>query len=221
MKTSEELKKIHDEHRNDYPEDFNIRLRRALSWLKKSEIEKDPDGKFIFLWISLNCTYSTNNNDPTDSTSNNDPTDTNLRDYYLALCNKNGSNEINEIIQKDFQDEIYDIITNEYIMPSYWYGIGWSYETRKVEDKKKAFKALDREEPLIILKMLFINLYILRNQIFHGNATYKGSRNRKTVCDGSNILQDLVPLFIEIMMKNPKDDWGKVNFHPDGPRTVD
>ena len=58
MRSHENLKKNFTNNRESYPRNLRIRLRRALSWLEKSELEQDSDANFIFLWISFNGTYS-------------------------------------------------------------------------------------------------------------------------------------------------------------------
>ena len=41
--------------KEEFSEDFNIRIHRALSWLEKAEKEhEDADSSFIFYWISFN-----------------------------------------------------------------------------------------------------------------------------------------------------------------------
>ena len=56
--------------------------------------------------------------------------------------------------------------------------------------------------------MLFDRLYVLRNQLVHGGATWNSSVNREQVKDGANILSFLVPIFVDLMMDNPQTDWG-------------
>ena len=255
MRSHENLKRNFANKRASYPEDLRIRLRRALSWLDKSEIDKEPDGKFIFLWIAFNCSYITNNNDLESlikriSAEEKQPsfrnffntfrkkfkiknisdvekkklkdffTDSKLRELFFALCIKHSKREINEIIQEKYKSEIYNIINNKWVMTSFWEGKSWDFEMDKIKNKDDINEALNKGDPSIVLKILFENLYVIRNQIFHGNATYNGSNNRDTVKNGTKILQDLIPLFIEIMMKNPDEDWGSVSFHPDGPEGV-
>ena len=66
---------------------------------------------------------------------------------------------------------------------------------------------------LRILITLFDRLYVLRNQLVHGGATWNGTVNRSQVIDGAAVLANLVPVFIDIMMDNPDHDWGKP-FYP-------
>jgi hypothetical protein len=60
-----------------------------------------------------------------------------------------------------------------------------------------------------ILYLVFDRLYVLRNQLVHGGATYDGGVNRSQVKDGAEILKHLIPLFVDIMMDHPEATWGK------------
>ena len=64
-----------------------------------------------------------------------------------------------------------------------------------------------------ILSVVFDRLYVLRNQIIHGGATWNSAVNRSQVTDGAAVLGSLIPLFIDIMMDNPDRDWGRP-FYP-------
>jgi hypothetical protein len=64
-----------------------------------------------------------------------------------------------------------------------------------------------------ILSTLFDRLYVLRNQLVHGGATWNSSVNRDQVRDGTAVLGWLLPVMIDIMMDNPDYDWGKP-FYP-------
>ena len=51
----EQLKNLH----SDCSEEFNVRIRRAMSWMQRAEQEynKEADIRFIFLWIGFNALY--------------------------------------------------------------------------------------------------------------------------------------------------------------------
>jgi len=42
----------------------------------------------------------------------------------------------------------------------------------------------------------------------HGGSTWNSSINREQVRDGANILAQLVPVIIAILMAHPEADWG-------------
>ena len=64
-----------------------------------------------------------------------------------------------------------------------------------------------------VLSFVFDRLYVLRNQLVHGGSTWNSGVNRAQVRDGAEILGFLMPVFIDIMMDNPVENWGKP-FYP-------
>ena len=64
------------------------------------------------------------------------------------------------------------------------------------------------------LQTLFERMYVLRNQMVHGGATYQGSVNGAQVRDGARIMALLLPVFLDLMMDNPKADWGVARYPP-------
>ena len=52
----DDLKTIHRDKRENFKEEFSTRIHRALSWIKRAEMEtEDSDASFIFLWIAFNA----------------------------------------------------------------------------------------------------------------------------------------------------------------------
>jgi hypothetical protein len=64
----------------------------------------------------------------------------------------------------------------------------------------------------LILSILFDRLYVLRNQLIHGGATWCSKVNRDQVRDGAAVLMSLVPTFIDIMMDNPTHPWAMPHY---------
>jgi len=63
-----------------------------------------------------------------------------------------------------------------------------------------------------ILTIIFNRFYVLRNQVLHGGATWNSSVNRNQVNDCNSVMKVLVPLFTEIMLNNPDEEWGTLPF---------
>ena len=59
-----------------------------------------------------------------------------------------------------------------------------------------------------MLAIILARLYTLRNQLMHGGATWRSSVNRDQIRDGTEILADLVPRVIHLLIVNPDEDWG-------------
>ena len=209
MKNFDQLKKMHRELRDAYEESFSIRIHRSLSWLKRSEQEdKDIDVKFIFIWIALNSAYSIH----LDGYKNSG--DEQLRSDFFTTLIKNGQNSVHEIIYERFSQEVRSILNNEYILTSFWSDKD-NWKVKLKNEKKEVQDSLrDRNQTHYILTILFRRLYVLRNQIFHGGSTWQGKLNRQQVKDGANLLSYLVPVMLEVMMENPKNDWGILAYPP-------
>ena len=74
-------------------------------------------------------------------------------------------------------------------------------------------RALEERDTVRVLRLDFDRLYVLRNQIVHGGATWNSRVNRDQVRDGAAILAFLMPVFVDVMMDHPHEDWGRP-FYP-------
>jgi len=72
----------------------------------------------------------------------------------------------------------------------------------------RVHRALGKKKTAKVLGIIFNRLYMLRNQLIHGGATWDSSVNRDQIRDGANILGKLVPITIKLMMDNGKAVWG-------------
>lgn len=61
-----------------------------------------------------------------------------------------------------------------------------------------------------VLAIVFDRLYVLRNQLVHGGATWNSSVNRQQVRDGAAILGALLPILIELIISHPGEDHGDI-----------
>lgn len=77
---------------------------------------------------------------------------------------------------------------------------------------KAALRAVMGQEPLVVLGIVFDRLYVLRNQLMHGGATWTSRVNRRQVNDGNSLLGDLVPVAIELMLDRPEVEYGGLSF---------
>ena len=61
-----------------------------------------------------------------------------------------------------------------------------------------------------VLSIVFDRLYVLRNQLVHGGATWNSQVNRQQLRDGVAILGALLPLILAVMLEHPHHDFGEV-----------
>lgn len=83
-----------------------------------------------------------------------------------------------------------------------------NWEIRFENAKKAARYSIEGQETAKLLIILFDRLYVLRNQLVHGSATYNSRVNRKQVRDWAALLLIFMPVVIDTMMSNAAEDWG-------------
>ena len=207
------LKDIHRSKRENYTDEFSTRIHRSLSWINRAEKDnEDLDAKFIFYWIAFNSAYSEL------STSNLFNSERRVYgDYFEKILKYDQKEIIYNAIWKEFSGSIRNLLNNQFIFGPFWnFQNGHEgfddWEVKFNESKSIALKALQNKNTLVILEILFDRLYTLRNQILHGGATWNGKINRSQITDGQSIISFLIPNFLEIMMDNQNENWGKLSF---------
>jgi len=56
--------------------------------------------------------------------------------------------------------------------------------------------------------IMFDRLYTLRNQLLHGGATWNSGVNRSQISQGAEIMGQVVPIVIHLMMNDHQRVWG-------------
>ena len=207
------LKELHRLKRDNYTDEFSIRIHRSLSWIGRAEKkDEDIDARFIFYWIAFNSAYSA------IQTSQYFDTERRIyKDFFEKILKYDKNEHVYNAIWKEFSGSIRSLLNNQYIFGPFWnFQNGHEgfddWEVKFNESKSIALKALQNKNTLMILEILFDRLYTLRNQILHGGATWNSKVNRSQVNDGQSIIGFLIPNFLQIMMDNQNENWGKLVF---------
>ncbi|MFW2037304.1 hypothetical protein ACG92Y_02030 [Acinetobacter ursingii] len=208
-----EIKQTFKQNREQFSEDFRLRIHRTLSWLEQAEHTTDIDTKFIFYWISFNAAYAQ------DLSSVQSADQGQFLQFIHRLCTLDQSKNIYQLVWQTYSGSIRILLNNKFTFQPFWQfhnGIITEQEwLRQFEaNKQRANKALVGQDTPVILVAVFKHLYTLRNQIVHGGATHGSSINRAQVQDACNILGSIIPMMVKIMLDYPKDsEWGKP-FYP-------
>ncbi|MDE2937526.1 MAG: HEPN domain-containing protein [Chloroflexota bacterium] len=211
--SSQELKARWEEGSEGFSDDLNLRIRRALSWLERAETEEtDPDAEVIFLWIAFNAAYAEETGNEHITTERNV-----FEDFFRKLIAVDGDRLIYDALWERFTGPIRLLLDNRFVFQPFWNHHNRipgheDWERRFENGKDRIRNGLAGQDTALILNTLFDRLYVLRNQLIHGGATWKGSVNRNQVTDGARILAFLVPVFIHLMIENPHVDWGPPNY---------
>lgn len=208
------LKNRHRLERASYSSNLSVRVHRALSWLQRAEQEEDDDSRFIFLWIAFNAAYATE----IDTLQGLDQ-QTAFNAFIQKLHDLDTEKRLDQLVWTSYPSSIRVLLDNRYVFKGFWeYQQGsktkedWELEFSKA--KKASNIALSNHNTPVVLAIVLSRIYVLRNQLVHGGATWNSSVNRNQVRDCVAIMDQLVPLLLEIMMDNPNTLWGDINFPP-------
>lgn len=193
--------------------DIYLRLHRALSWMKAAEEQSGNDDlRFMCLWISFNACYAIDNSMVQAKPSSEKFTIGNFLDKLIA---NDHTQKINGLLWNRFSSEIRLLLENEFLFEPFWQfhrGEKIDYKKELIQSNEKANYYLSHGKSAELLEIILHRLYVLRNQLFHGGATYKGKVNRKQLKDATQIMFRLVPPTIDIMIDKKEEDWGLAYF---------
>ena len=211
------------------------RIRRAYSWLERSERarrEREKAGpkadtglaceQFMFLWVAFNAAYGRQLIDEDAEKERGSESDRFIR-FLREIVERDEAGIIENVLWKKFSGPVRNLVENMYVFEPFWEWVRGSARGEKWEErfntrKRQALHCLhhmtrNRGTVVILLDIVFRQLYALRNQAFHGGMTFATGWGR----DGSNIMAALVPAILDIMRadieKNPDSGvWGKVAY---------
>lgn len=208
-----------------------IRMQRALSWLRRyaEDDEVDKDIGFILHWIAFESLYGREENSQ-------------FRQHVKVTTAKEIERFFDELKATEMGrvqlvgatvaiiEDIRAIFANPYISNAAWYSYynsnvpraGGKHNPFAAEKPKPCTqgKLKDPKQYDAIIREVFLRMYLLRNQLFHGNASYKGhddSEKSAQIVSGYNILRRLMLPIISIMLQSMEEApaserWGLVPY---------
>lgn len=196
------------------------RMRRAETWHARSEKATSPAERFIFLWIAFNAAYGSEvmTSDPAARRREREK----FERFLQEIAKRDHERELEKIVVHRFPGLIRSLLENQYVFQPFWSAVQGSsgrtdWSRRFKGENREAVRALESGNLPTILRIVFLRLYTLRNQIFHGGATFGTGWGRDQVRDGSQIMASLVPVILKVMRRDienaPESDvWGKVQY---------
>ncbi|WP_245445042.1 HEPN domain-containing protein [Pseudaminobacter soli (ex Li et al. 2025)] len=198
-----------------FPQTMGLRAHRAISWIGRAEAcDEDDDARFIFLWIAFNAAYA----DEREFQAFPQGERAAFLDFFGRLVALDKDRRIYRAIWQRFSGPLRLLMENRYVFNPFWQhhnGIdGFEDWEDRFKTSARAFaQAFQGGDTARVLSFVFDRLYVLRNQLVHGGSTWNSGVNRAQVRDGASILGFLMPVFVDLMMDHPTNDWGKP-FYP-------
>lgn len=205
------LKQRHREVRDSQSTDLAVRIHRAISWLSRAEQETDdPDAHFIFLWISFNAAWASEFG--FEQTAHDQ-----VDDFIRHLLRLDSDKRLHGVLFEHFTGPVRTLVSNRYVFGPFWRAVRNHESDGAWKDgfeagKKRAMYALMNNETHALLQIVLDRLYVLRNQLMHGGATWNSDTNREQVRDGTRILGMLVPIILELMLDADGDEFDTIAY---------
>ena len=189
-------------------EGLRIRVHRATSWIARAQAETtDADLRVILHWIAFNAAYARELGHERSEREK-------LGAFFRLLHGLDAGGRLQTILFERFSGPIRTMIDNRYVFEPFWRALrdhdssdAWSRDFDA--SKKAAMHALLAQRTDVVLEIVFDRLYVLRNQLVHGGATWNSQVNRAQVRDGANILGELLPVIVDLMLDHPDRDFGE------------
>ena len=207
--TFEELDRIRFEKYGPFSERA-IRPHRAISWGKAAEKAEGEDEQFIFYWIALNAAYN-------DADSFAETERIKRRNFFNKISELDIDNRIKKALIS-IPNQLRVFVDNKYLYDEDWKTQKGdtseeNFEKHKTMVMQKIYSGLmAKEDEIEVLDYLFTLMAVLRNQLFHGLATYQSRANREQLGAGVKILKAIMPIIIELVLVNDDVDWGRVSY---------
>ncbi|MCB1615638.1 MAG: hypothetical protein KDI30_06465, partial [Pseudomonadales bacterium] len=138
-----------------------------------------------------------------------------FKQFIQQLVELDSDRHFYNCLWKNYSGFVRSLIENRFVFSPFWgshYAGNHDWEDSYERSKKAAFNALANERVSVLLEIVLDRLYVLRNQLMHGGATYQSQVNRSQVKDGCRMMTELLPVIITIMMQHADKGWGQIYY---------
>ena len=194
-----------------YTESQRVRLHRAISWLDRSGAEtSDHDAQFIFLWIAFNGAYAKEIGFDESERGK-------LANFVGSLISIDNQKRLHGVLFQQFTGPIRTLLDNKFVFEPFWRALRDHDSSNRWEDsfassRKAALGAIVAGDTAKVLGIVFDRLYVLRNQLVHGGATWNSKVNRTQLKDGTSIMMAITPIILDLMLDHPEMDFGEIMY---------
>ena len=201
-------------HRDDFSPVHGTRLHRSLSWLKAAGEQlqvENVDQAFINLWISFSACFYIEGEEP-------------ITPFIEKLVALDDQQRIYACLWNEYSSSVKALIKNPYVFAEFWQAQRLKGERKECAEELNVWRAsfdqssvealncLSRKKVAPLFSIVLDRLYVLRNQVLQGGATYQSRVNRDQVTDGVALLSSIMPIIISIMLNSSEENWGEIAY---------
>ena len=189
-----------------------LRVHRALSWLEAAEANDDLDTRFMCLWVAFNAAYATEIDDSLRLSEQ-----AAFRAFLARLVALDREQRIETLVWNEFSESIRNLLRIHYLFADFWRfhagRIGeaaWKHAFE--QENRRARNALASRRTAALLGIVLSRVYVLRNQLVHGGATWGSQVNREQLRVSVTFLARLVPQVIALMLETGAEAWPPASY---------
>jgi hypothetical protein len=200
------------------------RIKRARSWVSRAQAAEsaaidsddatDAQELFIMYWIGFNALYGRVNESGHGRYVR--PGDDDARWFLRRICDLDAGTGRIAAMTSALRKDGHSLLKSRYLSDAYWREGYTSAVQRQVEEETVAAEeALDSGDVHNNLAtLLWSRVRVLRNQIFHGCSTNRGSLNKDTLVPALRVLSGLLPVFVDVMEArvDKENEWPHIPF---------
>ena len=189
-----------------------VRLHRAISWFGAAQsYAEDHDIRFITYWVSFCACYSAPDNHHSKLGER-----ASFVQFVEKLTSRDKNKKISSVLWETYPNAVRGLLDNPYVYPGFWESndgrkVDWQDEFKR--ESRRVSRYVRERNVSKILALVLDRLSVLRNQIVYGGATYQSKVNRAQLIDGADMLAELIPAIILVMLETSETDWGDI-FYP-------
>ena len=169
------------------------------------------------MWIAFNAAYGVG---VTNLDSEERPEEIEaFKGFLQKIMDRDDEDALANILWQRFSEPVRILFDNPYVFHAFWKAVSGSsrdddWEEKFDRSRRRLFRAMKEQDVHSALVEVFLRLYTLRNQLFHGGASFWGGDQ---VRDGARIMEALVPVILKIMRvdieTNPNSEvWGPIAY---------
>lgn len=222
----ERLKQDLRSQRDQLSQVHSTRLHRSLSQLKAAgeQLESNNvDQAFINLWISFSACFYIEGEES-------------IAPFIEKLVALDTEQRIYTCLWNEYSQSVKALIKNPYVFAEFWKAQRLMSEQLDVDESTEAasqeltdnieaawrasfnkssveaLNYLSRKKVAPLFSIVLDRLYVLRNQVLQGGATFQSQVNREQVEDGVALLSNIMPIIVRIMLSSSDEDWGDIAY---------
>ncbi len=190
-----------------------IRFHRACSWLgqvEANEHAESDDLSLISLWIAFNSLYGRWDPKRREPRPDRDC----WRKFVDAILELDTTGYMSSMLI-DNKRLVLSLLDDEFLSGFFWQEPSQRRAGQVRKAKRRAQAWYVEQRWVKILDEVLERVYLMRCQLVHGAATYRGKLNRTSLRRCILLMKKLVPAFLEVWIDHGADhDWGPMCYPP-------